>query len=247
MVETITAVGMVISATPISEYDKRLVILTKEFGKITAFARGARKPTSPFLGGSQPMAFGEFTLYRGRNAYTVTAMKINEYFSNSMNDIDSMYMGMYFLELADYYGREGIEAKDTLELLHIAMKQLSKKAIPIDLIRCIYELRTLVINGEYPNVFNCGKCGNTENLDYFDLEHNSVICSNCHGKIRKNKILNPSTVYALQYIVTAKINKLFSFNVKEEVLAQLKQVIGSYINKIIHKKFNSLEFLENLY
>lgn len=56
MVETITAVGMVISATPISEYDKRLVILTKEFGKITAFARGARKPTSPFLGGSQPMA-----------------------------------------------------------------------------------------------------------------------------------------------------------------------------------------------
>ena len=96
MVETITAVGMVISATPISEYDKRLVILTKEFGKITAFARGARKPTSPFLGGSQPMAFGEFTLYRGRNAYTVTAMKINEYFSNSMNDIDSMYMGMYF-------------------------------------------------------------------------------------------------------------------------------------------------------
>ena len=72
-------------------------------------------------------------------------MKINEYFSNSMNDIDSMYMGMYFLELADYYGREGIEAKDTLELLYIAMKQLGKKAIPIDLIRCIYELRTLVI------------------------------------------------------------------------------------------------------
>ena len=247
MVETVTAMGIVISAMPMGEYDKRVVLLTKQFGKITAFARGARRPTSQFLSGTQPMSFGEFTMYRGRNSYTITNVKVTEYFGGEMTNINKMYMGMYFLELADYYGREGIEAKDTLELLYIAMKQLSKKAIPIDLIRCIYELRTLVINGEYPNVFNCGKCGNTENLDCFDLEHNSVICSNCHGKIRKNKILNPSTVYALQYIVTAKINKLFSFNVKEEVLAQLKQVIESYINKIIHKKFNSLEFLENLY
>ena len=72
------------------------------------------------------MAFGEFTLYRGRNAYTVTGMKISDYFSNTMKDVDSMYLGMYFLELADYYGREGIEARDTLELLYFAMKTLSK-------------------------------------------------------------------------------------------------------------------------
>ena len=148
MVETVTALGMVISSMAIGEYDKRLVIITKEFGKITAFARGARKPNSPFLGGSQPMAFGEFTLYRGRNAYTVTGMKISDYFSNSMTDIDSMYMGMYFLELAGYYGREGIEASETLKLLYMAMKALTKNRIPVDLIRCIYELKTLVINGE---------------------------------------------------------------------------------------------------
>ena len=39
------------------------------------------------------MAFGEFTLYRGRNAYTVTSMKISDYFSSDMKDIDSMVYG----------------------------------------------------------------------------------------------------------------------------------------------------------
>lgn len=244
MVETITVVGMVISSMAISEYDKRLVILTKELGKITAFARGARKPTSPFLAGSQPMAFGEFTLYRGRNSYTVTGIKINDYFSNTMSDIDSLYMGMYFLELADYYGREGIEAADTLKLLYLSMKALNGKVISNELVRCIFELKILVINGEYPNMFTCGNCGSKEYLDYFDLNHNTMLCKNCHGVTPRDKQIDSSTLYALQFIITSPINKLFTFKVTEQVQSQMKSVIQGYINKHIDRKFNSLEFLE---
>ncbi len=243
MVETITVVGIVISAMPISEYDKRLVILTKELGKITAFVRGARKPTSPFLGGSQPMAFGEFTMYRGRNSYTVTGMKISDYFSNTMKDMDSMYMGMYFLELADYYGREGIEATETLKLLYMSMKTLAKETIPDRLIRCIYELRMLVINGEYPNMYTCGNCNSAEGLDYFDLSHNTMICDKCHGNVSVDWIVDGSTLYAIQFIMSTPINKLFSFNVSKEVLEQMERFIGGAVKKHIDKKFNSLDFL----
>ena len=243
MVETITVVGMVLSSMAISEYDKRLVILTKELGKITAFARGARKATSPFLAGSQPMAFGEFTLYRGRNSYTVTAMKINDYFSGNMKSIDGMYIGMYFLELSDYYGREGIEASETLKLLYFSMKALNGNVIPDELVRCIFELKILVINGEYPNMFSCGNCNTKENLDYFDLEHNTMLCRNCHGNVSKNMQIDDSTLYALQFIITSPIEKLFTFKVTDSVLGKMEDVIRGYINKHIDRKFNSLEFL----
>lgn len=244
MVETITVMGMVISSMAISEYDKRLVILTKELGKITAFARGARKPTSPFLAGSQPMAFGEFTMYRGRNSYTVTGIKINEYFSNTMSDVDSMYMGMYFLEFADYYGREGIDAGESLKLLYLSMKALNGNIISKELIRCIFELKMLVINGEYPNMFTCGNCGLSDNLDLFDLNHNTMLCSNCHGSIPEGKKVEGSTLYALQYIITSPINKLYTFKVTEPVLKQMESIIRTYVNKYVDKKFNSLDFLE---
>ena len=76
-----TMTGMILSAAPIGEYDKRVVILTKEKGKISAFAKGARRPNSPLAGACTPCNFGKFMLYEGRNSNTLQSAEIENYFA----------------------------------------------------------------------------------------------------------------------------------------------------------------------
>ena len=93
MGQEVVLTGMVLNAMPIGDYDKRITILTKERGKITAFARGARRPNSSLLAASNPFSFGEFELYEGKSSYTVSKATIKNYFRDLVMDFDAAYLG----------------------------------------------------------------------------------------------------------------------------------------------------------
>lgn len=149
MRETINLTGMVLKATPTGESDRRLVILTRERGKITAFARGAKRPGNQLMAVSRPFVFGLFRLYEGREAYSLQSAEIKNYFAEIGSDVEAACYGSYFLEFADYYGREGIDSTEMLLLLYQSMRALLKPALPNRLVQLVFELRMMVINGEY--------------------------------------------------------------------------------------------------
>lgn len=60
MDDKIALTGIVLIAAPIGESDKRLVLLTRERGKVTVFARGARRPGNPFWLPQTPLLLEPF-------------------------------------------------------------------------------------------------------------------------------------------------------------------------------------------
>lgn len=149
MRETVDLTGMVLKATPVGENDRRLVILTRERGKITAFARGAKRPGSQLMAVSRPFVFGTFRMYEGRDAYNLQSAEISNYFTELAGDVEAACYGSYFLEFADYYGRENMDGSEMILLLYQSMRALLKPALPNPLVRTIFELRAMVVNGEY--------------------------------------------------------------------------------------------------
>lgn len=246
MTGTVTVTGIVLATIPIGDYDKRLTILTKERGKIGAFAKGARRPNSALLACSQPFTFGEFQLYEGRNSYNIQSVNIKNYFGELRDDISYVYYGLYFCEFTDYMTREGNDETEMLKLLYQSLRALLNPHIGTKLVRYIFELKIISLGGEAPQVFECLSCGTTENLSRFSASAGGCFCESCRQKATDGKRILTSTLYALQYIISADVEKLYNFTVTEEVFRELKQIIDCYREDRIEHRMKSLELLSIL-
>lgn len=246
MTQTVTVTGIVLSTMPIGDYDKRLTILTRERGKITAFAKGARKPNSALLACSQPFTFGEFMLYEGRTSYNVQSVNIKNYFGELRNDIKMVYYGLYFCEFVDYLTREGNDETEIMKLLYQSLRALMNENIGIVLVRYIFELKAIALSGEAPQVFECVKCGETQGIEHFSVELGGMLCPSCRRSAHDLMRINNSTVYTMQFILSTPVEKLYSFTVQEGILHEFKRIMDRYRETYIDHKMKSLELLDIL-
>lgn len=238
--------GIIVSEMPVGENDKRLVMLTKDKGKIVVFARGARKMASPLLAGSQSFAYGDYVLYKGKSAYTMKQVSLIESFHHIRGDIELLAYGLYILEFGEYISEENIPNTDLMQLMLKSLQVLVKGVLDRDLIMRIFELKAMSYMGYTPCIAHCVQCGKEESLYAFSNELGGVLCTAC-GATQKNTVpVCESTIYTMHYILAAPIKELYLFKVDEQVLHELKRVMVRFIAYHLNHEFKSLNFLLQL-
>ena len=247
MSDLITVQGVVLSAMPVGEYDRRIVLLTRERGKIAVFCRGARRLNSPFMAATSPFVFGEFTLYEGRSSYNLNHVDIRYQFSSLASLQPGIYYGYYFLEVADYFGREGTDEKEMMNLLYVTAKALLNQSVSDRLICCIYEFRTMTVQGMMPEIYSCLSCGKKpakEDELFFSMQEHGIFCGKC-GSVPPDAFrISYTALYTLQYIASAPLTKLYAFSVTDKVLDELESIIHTYTAANTDRKFRSLDILK---
>lgn len=243
MIKEITTSGMIIKETKVGEGNKIFTILTADHGKIHASGAGVRSLKSKLSAGCGLFCYSDFIFKKSKSGdiYNIISAEKKMDFFDIRYDIEKLAMVNYICDLSNLITVYESDCYDILRLLLNTVFYIQKNSISPK-VKPVFELRIMCEAGFSPNLTNCHKCGNTENLQYFSVENGAVECTTCH------KIPNVSqgALAAMQYITTANLKNIFSFEADEKTMQQLSVFSEQYILQQLGIMPKSLMYLKSL-
>lgn len=240
---TVKTKGIVLMENNLGDYDKMITILTPGLGQIRCAAKGARRPKSLLMAGSQFLCFADYTLYKGNETYNLNSCETIEFFYNIRTDLDKYKYAVHITKIILDVTNENDNCFKTLQLFLNTLYMISETDKNLDLILAIFKIRLMCILGYKPNIEKCSNCGIDNDIKYFSLKDSGVKCSSC-GKSDKSSIeISNITIDALKFITSAPAKKIFSFNIPEEAIKELEIISKLYLNEKLEKEYK----LENLF
>lgn len=229
--------GVVIAENNMGDFDKMLTILTPNLGKISCSAKGARRPKSQLMSGTQLMCFGEYMLFKGSETYTLNSCETIELFYNIRTDLDKLTYAMYITKIVSDVTMENQNSFYTLKLYLNTLYMISETDKNLDFITSVFKLRILKILGFTPNVRECVGCKSKEDIKYFSIKDNGLKCDKC-GKLDTGAIeISEGTQNAIKYIMGADSKKIFSFELSSNAQKELELVANVYLNEKLEKEY----------
>ena len=232
---TIKMSGIIISENNSGDYDKMLTMLTPGLGKISCVAKGARRPKSALLAGTQFLCFGEYLMYKGANTYNINSCETIEVFYKLRTDLDKLNSAVEVTKIIRDVTEENQNCYKILQLFLNTLYTLSETNKNSDLVITTFKLKLLCFLGFTPIITQCTNCMQKENLNFFSLKDNGVKCEACSKQDKSSLQMSESTANAIKYIVMAPPKKLYSFNLKDESLNELKLITKLYFDEKLEK------------
>lgn len=234
---TVKMSGIIISESNLGDYDKMLTMLTPGLGKISCVAKGARRQRSALLAGTQFLCFGEYLMYKGANTYNINSCETIEVFYNLRTDLDKLNDAVYITKIIKDVTEENQNCYKILQLFLNTLYILSETDKDPQLIISIFKIKLLCFLGFTPRIAECTNCKQKEELQYFSLRDNGFKCCACAKQDTSCLTMSESTANAIRYIVMSPPKKLYSFNLKDESLNELKLIAKLYFEEKLEREY----------
>lgn len=225
------------------EADKIVTLLSREQGKIIAFANGARRPKSPLAGGMQLFTHLEVTLAPGKNCDSVKQCEIKYAFRQLQEDFNCMAYGAFIAELTSELCPERQPEPRVFDLLLTVFQVLTERNPRMVALAWAWQL--LSITGYYPEFGRCVVCGQELSFPaYFSFASSGCVCSSCehHGLPEFNEKIRDF----IACLLNLNWHNPGCFTINGTVLVQTENLLMGYLLQCLDKPLKSMNFIKQV-
>jgi DNA repair protein RecO (recombination protein O) len=179
-----TAEALILDVRDLHDRDRIVTFLTREFGKRSGVAKGARVKHSRFGGQLQPLAKVQVTWFEreGRDLVRISSVELVTTAHLLQADLEGILLGSYLADHLLELAQEG-EASDHLYRLLDSTLQALAAGVDRDLAARYFEIWALRIAGVFPAPHVCPSCGRPFSPEGAMLPRSgeTMLCLDCGG------------------------------------------------------------------
>lgn len=239
--------AIVLRRTDFGEADRLLTLYSKEFGKISAIAKGARKPQSRKTGHVELFMRSKFFIAKGRNLDIITQAEMIDSYAPLRDDLMRVSHASYAVELLNRFTVEEDPHSGIYNLLDDTLGRYSEMD-DLDLVTRYYELHLLSLTGFQPRLYQCVSCGEeiSKQDQYFSPDMGGILCPDCRHADPRAIPVSATAVKVLRYLQTRRWDTVRHLHMKAETLEELERVMHKYIQHTLERELKSVGFLHEL-
>jgi DNA repair protein RecO (recombination protein O) len=244
---TFRSEAIVLRRTDFSEADRLLTLYSRDFGKIQAIAKGARKPQSRKTGHVELFMRTNFLFAKGREMNIITQAEMVDGYGGLRLDLIRTTYASYMVELLDRFTADEDKHSGLYDLLANALGWL-ENTHDVLLAARYYELRLLGLAGYQPRLFQCVACEEAieEQDQFFSAELGGLLCPNCQTADRRAQPISSVAVKVLRYLQTRDWKTVGSLNLKRPLHRELEALMHHYLTYLLERELKSVDFLYRL-
>lgn len=144
--------AIVLRRTDYGEGDRIVNFLTPGLGKVSALARGVRKPASKLAGGIEPFSVVNVTLQKGKGElFTLVSSSMQQYFGNIITDFTRVQLGYVALKKVNQ-AAETLYEPELYDILKLTLESIDQLDIDMRITETWFRLQFSQLLGQGLNV-----------------------------------------------------------------------------------------------
>jgi DNA repair protein RecO (recombination protein O) len=237
------ATALVLRVIDFSETSVICTLFTREFGRISALAKGARRPKGPFESALDLLSLCRVVFLRKTSGALdlLTEAKLERRFRPAAGNLENLYAGYYIAELLGEFGEDYDplpELFDAANAALLALRDAGEAARQVPR----FEWQLLRVLGHLPAFDHCAECGTSligaKNLTAsgrirFALLDGGAVCESCREGKKQVVSISIPAIQMMQSFADTDTETWRTMPLERATYGEMRGVLNNYFSHLL--------------